>query len=323
VSRLVSIAIPTFNGERTIEAAVRSGLEQSYEPIEVVVSDDSSTDGTVDTLRRMGIGPTINPRRVGANRNWNESVNQSRGEFIKFLHQDDQLEPQCVSRMVEMFDRYPTAGMVFCRRSVGLHRNSPHEQSWRELYRDPHTGFAALEEFNLRGSLSDQLLANHLSANWIGEPVCVMVRRELLERLGGFHNHVRQLVDLDLWFRIAAHSDIVFIDEALATYRCSIESLTARNRSAGVDWLDVLWILHGLTTDVELLREHPEVSSMREQESRMARRTLLSRRYGTPSLRVWLRYLAQRYVLRAPIYGEIGAPPDAEQHPSQTHHLSR
>ena len=302
---LVSIPIPTYNGAATVEAAIRSAQAQDYEPIEIVVTDDASTDGTAALVRAMGVEVHTNKRRLGAAGNWNESVRRSRGEYVQFLHQDDRLEPQCVSRMVAALQENPAAGMVFCRRRVEFDGPGTEEQrEWLAVNGRAHEGFADLRPVNRKGALLAQALAGGLHGNWFGEPVCVLARRECLERLGGFHRYARQTLDLDMWLRIAGHYDVVFLDAELAIYRLSAESLTASNRRARLDWLDRLWMLEGLAQDPEIAREHPEVQALLKVERRMMIRTPLSRRYETPALRPLQTYLFAR-MLRRPLHAPI------------------
>src|SRR5262245_20836545 len=103
----VSICIPTFNGAAWIGESVRSALEQRHDSFEVLVVDDHSTDATVEIARAVGDGRLrihVNERRLGMVENWNECIRQARGDLIKFLFQDDMLRPDCLARMVALFE---------------------------------------------------------------------------------------------------------------------------------------------------------------------------------------------------------------------------
>src|SRR2546423_8587516 len=89
---LVSVCIPTFNGARWIKESLNSALAQSYRPLEIIIIDDASTDETVKVLRSFKddrIRLFVNEQRLGLACNWNRCVELARGEFIKFLFQDD------------------------------------------------------------------------------------------------------------------------------------------------------------------------------------------------------------------------------------------
>ena len=273
----VSICLPVFNGEDLVGRAVRSALSQEYSNTEIVIVDDASTDRTVDALREE-FGDRIrlfrNAERSGQAKTTNATIGLAGGDFIKFLHHDDYVEPRCVSRMVETLLRHPSTGMVFSRRRVELAPEVGDVDDWVSRYRDVHLGFDSLQEFNPGPRIFQQLLANDLRDNWIGEPVCVMVRRQCLRQVGCFALHVGSTLDLDLWLRLAGHYDVAFIDEELATYRHSPVSNISSDRLKGEHWLDRLWTLEGLSAYQELVRRYPYLTELRRRERRMAFRTM-------------------------------------------------
>ena len=294
-SQLVSICIPAYNSAETVTATVRSALEQDYGNIEVVVTDDASTDGTADLLRGFGdrIRLSRNRRRLGQNHTANASIARSKGQLVKFLHADDRLEPHCVSRMVEALGEHPSAAMVFSRRRIELHHGSPAERAWRA----EHSHTRKLGALNPGNQLFEEMLADGFRDNWIGEPVCVMVRRACLRRLGSFHNYVRQTIDLDLWARIAAHYDIAYVDEELAVYRRSEDSLGAFNWKHRLGWLDPLWTLEALATFPGVVSRYPIRDRLR-LERRVVQRSMAKHfirpGYRAPSTRAWWPYAAWR-----------------------------
>ncbi|GIH62492.1 glycosyltransferase family 2 protein [Microbispora siamensis] len=104
--RLVSIGIPVRNGADGLEKAVRSVLAQDHERLEVVISDNASTDGTEELCRRLAReDPRIvyhrQPRNLGILGNFVEVQRLARGEFFRWMGDDDHLEPHCVSRSLE------------------------------------------------------------------------------------------------------------------------------------------------------------------------------------------------------------------------------
>jgi len=110
----VSIIIPCHNAEAYVGDAIRSALSQVYDPCEVVVIDDGSTDGTLDVVRSFGeairwhSGPN---RGGGAARNL--GVRMAEGNWIQFLDADDVLYPGKVRQQVAAA-RSSRADMVFC-----------------------------------------------------------------------------------------------------------------------------------------------------------------------------------------------------------------
>ncbi len=213
----MSICIPVFNSEGFVSASVQSALEQDYPNLEVVVTDDSSQDGTVEVLQdRFGDSIRLqrNEVRKGPARTAMATVSSSRGSLIKFLHHDDRLAPDCVSKMVAALGSHDSAGMVFSRRRVEAEFDTPAARAWIAKYGELHRGFSSLEALNHGVGLLREIFDGGIE-NWIGEPSCVMVRRVCLERLGGSNPHIYMLPDLELWMRIMTSYDVAFIDEEL------------------------------------------------------------------------------------------------------------
>src|SRR3990172_6845810 len=100
---LVSICIPVYNMEPTIERCIRSALGQTYPSVEVVVADNQSTDRTHElalSIKDSRLRVVRNERNLGPYGNHNRLLELSRGEWVKFLHGDDELTPECVEKMV-------------------------------------------------------------------------------------------------------------------------------------------------------------------------------------------------------------------------------
>lgn len=107
---VVSVVMPVFNVERYLERAVRSALEQEGPPLELVIVDDASTDGTLALARRLAeadprvrvIAGEVN-RASGACRN--EGARAARGEWVAVLDADDAYRPGRLKRLVELAER--------------------------------------------------------------------------------------------------------------------------------------------------------------------------------------------------------------------------
>lgn len=110
--------IPTYNQEAYIREAVTSALNQSYPHIEIVVSDDCSTDGTADVLRTFVDQPKVrcfhNDHRMGRVGNYRELLyNRVRGDFVLNLDGDDWLEDtEFIAKAVALIEKYPELTLV-------------------------------------------------------------------------------------------------------------------------------------------------------------------------------------------------------------------
>jgi glycosyltransferase involved in cell wall biosynthesis len=113
---LVSIVIASYNRAQLLEIAVRSGLDQEWANIEVVVSDDASKDESIETLKRIGdprLRFTAHPGHVGVWTNWTTALQMARGEYVVFLGDDDWIDPTFVRKHIECFERHPGIEAVF------------------------------------------------------------------------------------------------------------------------------------------------------------------------------------------------------------------
>lgn len=108
MSDLVSIALPVRNGAHRLEGAIRSVLAQDHPDLELVVSDNASTDGTEELCRDLAAAdPRIvyhrHPENVGLLGNFVHAARISRGTYLRWMGDDDRLEPACVSRSLAAF----------------------------------------------------------------------------------------------------------------------------------------------------------------------------------------------------------------------------
>jgi glycosyltransferase involved in cell wall biosynthesis len=246
----VSVCIPTRNGSRTIEEAIRSATAQTFRDLEIVVVDGGSTDDTVAIARSVAdprVRVVVTGRDDGMVANWNRAVQLARGRYIKLLFQDDQLDASCVELMLGVFERHPSVGLVFSRRSIVV--DGPADDAtrrWLELNQDVHRHLGPLAECNPGRPIVMRHAAAAFRSNRIGEPSCVMMARRAIERVGAFNTRMRQVVDLEMWLRILYHDDAGFVDRPLATFRLHGTGATAGNLARGVGWLDRLWLVEGM-----------------------------------------------------------------------------
>jgi glycosyltransferase involved in cell wall biosynthesis len=107
---LVSVAIATYNGEKYLREQVESILAQSYRPIQVVVTDDCSTDGTrqiLEEYQKQGhLSFQINENRLGYVKNFEKAILLCDGDFIALADQDDVWERNKIEELVNNISDY-------------------------------------------------------------------------------------------------------------------------------------------------------------------------------------------------------------------------
>jgi glycosyltransferase involved in cell wall biosynthesis len=112
-NRLVSVLIPVYNGDRYLAEAIESVLAQSYRPIEIVVVDDGSTDGSGTIARRYESVRYFFQPNSGLSAALNSGVKLANGDFLAFLDADDLWEGDKLARQMDAFDKGPSLDIVF------------------------------------------------------------------------------------------------------------------------------------------------------------------------------------------------------------------
>lgn len=284
---LVSICIPTYNGETWLLECLRSALSQTYANLEILVVDDCSTDGTVELARSLQderLRIAVNESNQGLVGNWNACVRLARGEFIKFLFQDDVLYPNCVEKMLAMIERHSELGLVFSTRDIIVEKNvsGADAEAWLDYARCLHKRFDVHEGVNDGRALFLQHAEKKFAHCCVGEPTTVLIRKECFRRLGLFNPRVKQICDAEMWLRIMYFYDIGFIDERLCAFRYHAASATSANHRKRNYIYDPFWLLEGLLSHEEIRHERPEIVRMRDDQ--LARNSLLRPSNGWRSL---------------------------------------
>lgn len=219
VSPLVTIAIPTYNRREYLQDALHSALSQSYPNIEVVVSDNSSQDGTAEVVSQIQDERLIFLRQqenLGMIGNWNACLARASGEFFLMLSDDDLLESRAIERLVRAIvdDGEPErVGVAYCRTwevdSQGARRGlDPHPPAREEA-----------REFALQYFLRNRKM----------HPCSTLLRTADLRRIGGYtQGSVVLAVDAIAWTHILLlRGAIAAVSEPLASYRIHLGRTTA------------------------------------------------------------------------------------------------
>ena len=231
---LVSICIPTYNGEEYLAEALQSAIDQTYRPLEIIVSDDASKDKTLDIVAEFQSKTDIpihvyhhQPAGIGAN--WNNCVAHANGEYIKFLFQDDILLPQCVEKMVELALKDNEIGLVFCRRN--LVDEIGNEQSIKLLKRNLELFPEYLPE---RGIIDGKEILKKADffiypQNIFGEPTAALIKADIFSVVGCFSMSLKQKLDAEYWYKACRYCKVGFLFEKLVTFRINEKQATNIN----------------------------------------------------------------------------------------------
>lgn len=178
----VSIGVPVYNGSQYIQRAVESFLRQTFDDLEIVISDNASTDETGLICRKMAEAePRIRyfraERNLGARANYNRVFDLSRGEYFKWAAHDDACAPSYVEKCVTILDGDPTAVLCHSRSYVIDELGTPLREH--------------IDNYHLVGSTpSERLRHAFLAGAWVFHPVFGLARRRALERTSLIGNYV-------------------------------------------------------------------------------------------------------------------------------------
>jgi glycosyltransferase involved in cell wall biosynthesis len=196
--------------------------------------DDASTDSTLALARRFDdprLRVVAQDERLGIPGNWTRTLALARGERVLLLLQDDVLEQDALAVLSAALDAVPAAALAFGRREIqreettgpaGFLLAGPYPALQEQFYASidgPLEGAALV-----RGAIR---AGRDLTVNVIGEPSFVLMRAEAVRRAGGFDERLRQLVDWDLWLRLAARGPLCFVDRIVGTFRLHAASQSA------------------------------------------------------------------------------------------------
>jgi len=194
---MISVVVPTWGEAPYLAETLASIHAQTYKNIELLVVKDQ-------------IGNMV--------KNWNRCLDLASGEWVKFVHHDDLLEPSCLERLAD------SRGLIVACKRDFLFANDITEAN-RVRFID-HVADVTIER-SFSAITFAARIARNPGANQIGEPVAVMFKRRCVEKFGHFCEKLKQIADWEYFARIACNEDIDFINEPLAVFRVHKEAASA------------------------------------------------------------------------------------------------
>lgn len=202
----VSVIIPVYNRVKSIGRALDSVLKQTYQPKEIIVVDDGSTDGTVDYIRENYPQVTVLTQAnqvPSAARN--RGIAHSTGEWVALLDSDDIWLPDKLRAQVQIIEKNPGLGMIGSRR-------------YKNCY--------DYDEQVVKRPVARAVSFFHFLKQTTCHTSTVLLRREALEKVGLFDEKLPAAEDVDLWVRIAYHYKVVQVRQHLTAVFVSKDSIS-------------------------------------------------------------------------------------------------
>ena len=198
---LVSVIIPVYNGTNYLAEAVESVLAQTYEPFELIVVDDGSTDGTWDLIRSFGRGVRgIHRENGGVASAMNCGIRESTGRYIAWLSHDDLFLPEKLERQVDFL-----LGASSCRACYTDFAIIDRDGRRLRTARTP-----GLPRTELRRFLFGWMFINGST---------MLIDRRCFDEIGLFREDLRTTQDTEMWFRLLDRWDIGRVPEVLGLQR--------------------------------------------------------------------------------------------------------
>lgn len=209
---LVSVLISTYNGEKYLDETLHSVFAQTYKNYEVVVIDDGSLTDEVAKIcaKYKDKLKYIRQENKGLSLSRNAGIDNSQGEYIAFIDDDDLWLPEKLEKQVAYYEELKTRNIMPGLIYTGLQYISEEgRHQYRCLIRSSGDIYRIL-----------------IFKNFIGTPSSVMIARSILDDVGLFDEGIKICNDYDLWLRIAGKYKVYSLNEFLTKYRNWAASLS-------------------------------------------------------------------------------------------------
>ncbi len=206
----ISVIIPIFNGENTIQETIESVINQTFPDFELIVINDGSTDATLDILSTIK-----DPRlkvfsypNAGQGESRNRGFVRSSGEYIAFLDADDLWTPDKLETQLKALEAYPDAAVAY---------------SWTNSIDESGHLISPGPRPHFEGDVFQPLLLSNFLVNGSNP----LIRSQALLELGGFNPSLPPAEDWDMWLRLSNCYHFVVVKSPQILYRQSTESASA------------------------------------------------------------------------------------------------
>lgn len=229
---LVSICIPTYNGEKFIEETLDSAISQTYKNIEIIITDDCSTDNTLSICELYAqkdarIKIFKNPHNLGLIGNWNQSIEKASSDWIKFLFQDDLLKPTCVEEMIyEAIDK--NVNFVISSREYLFDNISDERVVKGYSYLLKSTRIIFKNKTIYSPTQTAKAIAPYVFINCLGEPPTFLFKKQYYKK-SDFPTQYYQLMDYIFVLNKIITQNFVFISKPLLIFRIHNDSESMKN----------------------------------------------------------------------------------------------
>ncbi len=213
MDKLVSIVLPTYNGQKYIKDAIDSVLAQSYQNWELIIVNDCSQDNTLKIINEYAqkdsrikiINNDVNKKLPAS---LNIGFEAAKGEYYTWTSDDNMYKPDALKYMANFLDNNPQTDLISCN---------------YDLINEDNT------KTTLKAITPTRNVLNNLFSCNVG--ACFMYRKEIAQKTGQYDENMFCAEDYDYWCRLALVGKISYSDENLYIYRYTPTSLTSTRQN--------------------------------------------------------------------------------------------
>ena len=264
--KAVSVIIPTYNCAKYVVNAIKSVLCQSYRIYEIIIIDDGSTDETRDVIRPyMKDVVYIFQENKGLPGARNRGLREATGDFIAFLDADDLWLNDKLEIQIQVFEAFPSVGIVFSNFSVFTEDGDREENYFEKCFPIFEENNITLEDiFKYKRKIrckkkQDEVqiyygnVASHLFQGNFILPSSVVMRKSIVDHLGGFDENYRIAEETDFFLRVCTLYDAAYVDRTLVDYLIKrVGNLTGSPNTERL-------IRNAITIQRKYLEAHPDL----------------------------------------------------------------
>ena len=218
---LISVLIPTYNAPEYFKIALDSARAQDYEPMEIIVCDNSTDDRTE---QMMQAAPYADDPRITYVRNREAKTKEENfapfeqlihGDYVQWLMHDDVLLPGKLRKMAAILDTMPGVTLVTSQRNVIDAEGRPFDL-WIQTKLDIRGEYQIFKGRTFGSNMLRSI------GNWIGEPSAVLFRRAELAH-PYYHAESRgylRISDVAMWLELMEQGDLCMFRDPLSSFRC-------------------------------------------------------------------------------------------------------
>ncbi len=259
----VTVITPNYNHARYLPQRLESILNQTFQDFELIILDNASTDNSREVIQSYTSDPRVraifNETNNGsAFRQWNLGLSHAKGEYIWFAESDDYADLSFLETLVDRLDRYPNVGLVFCQ-SWGVDEESKSVFDYLGIRYHNLSSHWNQDYINTGHDECVNYLFWH---NMIPNASAVLLRRSIIDRVGGAPNDMFICGDWMTYIEILSFSDIAFVSAHLNYFRHHQRTSRGEFSQRGVPAREtqrVQWVLIDRYGRRNLVRNHGKV----------------------------------------------------------------